>query len=107
MTILGRREDNKVSHYIINKIQQGDQTRYRIGDQMFPDLPALLSFYRLHYLDTTPLMRPAPKRVERVQAKYDFDGSVSPTDFCSVPTRVAKLVTHSRHIDHVRHCFVL
>lgn len=44
---------------------------------MFPDLPALLSFYRLHYLDTTPLIRPAPKRVERVVAKYDFDGSVS------------------------------
>lgn len=65
-----------MSHYIINKIQQGDQTRYRIGDQMFPDLPALLSFYRLHYLDTTPLIRPAPKRVERVVAKYDFDGSV-------------------------------
>ena len=73
------REDSKVSHYIINKIQQGDQTRYRIGDQMFPDLPALLSFYRLHYLDTTPLIRPAPKRVERVIAKYDFDGSVSET----------------------------
>ena len=65
-----------MSHYIINKIQQGDQTRYRIGDQMFPDLPALLSFYRLHYLDTTPRIRPAPKRVERVVAKYDFDGSV-------------------------------
>ena len=44
---------------------------------MFPDLPALLSFYRLHYLDTTPLIRPAPKRVERVIAKYDVDGSVS------------------------------
>lgn len=71
------REDSKVSHYIINKIQQGDQTRYRIGDQMFPDLPGLLSFYRLHYLDTTPLIRPAPKRVERVVAKYDFEGSVS------------------------------
>jgi len=71
------REDSKVSHYIINKIQQGDQTRFRIGDQMFPDLPTLLSFYRLHYLDTTPLIRPAAKRVERVVAKYDFEGSVS------------------------------
>ena len=77
MALRVHREDSKVSHYIINKIQQGDQTRYRIGDQMFPDLPALLSFYRLHYLDTTPLIRPAPKRVERVVAKYDFDGSVS------------------------------
>lgn len=78
------REDSKVSHYIINKIQQGDQTRYRIGDQMFPDLPALLSFYRLHYLDTTPLIRPAPKRVERVVAKYDFDGSVSVPFICQL-----------------------
>lgn len=75
--VLCVREDSKVSHYIINKIQQGDQTRYRIGDQMFTDLPSLLNFYKLHYLDTTPLIRPAPKRVEKVVGKYDFDGSVS------------------------------
>lgn len=90
--VLCVREDSKVSHYIINKIQQGDQTRYRIGeddtehtdhqlqlfilgDQMFTDLPSLLNFYKLHYLDTTPLIRPAPKRVEKVVGKYDFDGS--------------------------------
>lgn len=66
-----------MSHYIINKIQQGDQTRYRIGDQMFPDLPHCLAFYKLHYLDTTPLIRPAPRRVEKVMGKYDFEGSVS------------------------------
>jgi len=66
-----------VSHYIINKIQQGEQTRYRIGDQMFPDLPQCLAFYKLHYLDTTPLIRPAPRRVEKVMGKYDFEGSVS------------------------------
>lgn len=47
-----------MSHYIINKVQQGDQTKFRIGDQMFPDLPSLLSFYKIHYLDTTPLIRP-------------------------------------------------
>ena len=51
--------------------------RYRIGDQIFTDLPSLLNFYKLHYLDTTPLIRPAPKRVEKVVGKYDFDGSVS------------------------------
>lgn len=73
--VLCVREDSKVSHYIINKIQQGDQTRYRIGDQMFTDLPSLLNFYKLHYLDTTPLIRPAPKRVEKVVGKYDFEGS--------------------------------
>ena len=75
--VLCVREDSKVSHYIINKIQQGDQTRYKIGDQMFTDLPALLNFYKVHYLDTTPLIRPAPKRVEKVLAKYDFEGNVS------------------------------
>lgn len=73
--VLCVREDSKVSHYIINKIQQGEQTRYRIGDQMFTDLPSLLNFYKLHYLDTTPLIRPAPKKVEKVAGKYDFEGS--------------------------------
>merc|ERR1712242_19878 len=62
--VLCVREDSKVSHYIINKIQQGEQTRYRIGDQMFTDLPALLNFYKVHYLDTTPLIRPAVKKGE-------------------------------------------
>ncbi len=79
VAVAASREDNKVSHYIINKIQQGEQTRYRIGDQMFTDLPALLNFYKVHYLDTTPLIRPAPKRVEKVLAKYDFEGNVSAT----------------------------
>ena len=88
-------------------MSQGDQARYRIGDQMFNDLPALLNFYKVfeifyiqiinlyaltfhrkiqiviftyeqvHYLDTTPLIRPAQKRIEKVLAKYDFDGNVS------------------------------
>lgn len=87
--VLCVREDSKVSHYIINKIQQGEQIRYRIGDQMFTDLPALLNFYKVHYLDTTPLIRPAPKRVEKVLAKYDFDGS-DPDD---LPFRKGEILT--------------
>lgn len=79
------REDGRVSHYIINRVVQADgNTRYRIGEQLFPDLPALLAFYRLHYLDSTPLVRPFtsvsqnPTTVlETVIAKYDFDGNVS------------------------------
>ena len=43
---------------------------------MFTDLPALLNFYKVHYLDTTPLIRPAVKKVENVRAKFDFDGQV-------------------------------
>ncbi|XP_076067923.1 crk proto-oncogene, adaptor protein isoform X2 [Oratosquilla oratoria] len=87
--VLCVREDNKVSHYIINKIQQAEQTRYRIGDQLFPDLPSLLNFYKLHYLDTTPLIRPAPKRSEKVIAKYDFEG----TDPDDLPFRKGEVLT--------------
>jgi len=74
------REDCKVCHYIINKVPEegGGETRYKIGDRFFPDLPSLLSFYKLHYLDTTPLVRPAIKKLEKVIAKHDFDGTVSP-----------------------------
>lgn len=47
-----------MSHYIVNKITTGGNVRFRIGDQEFPNLPALLNFYKTHYLDTTSLMRP-------------------------------------------------
>lgn len=87
--VLCVREDNKVSHYIINKIQQSDQTRFRIGDQMFPDVPSLLSFYKLHYLDTTPLIRPAAKKVEKVKARYDFEGS----DADDLPFKKSEVLT--------------
>lgn len=74
--VLCVREDSKVSHYIINKIPLGDNCfEFRIGDQTFSDLPDLLTFYKLHYLDTTPLRRPAIRRYEKVIAKFDFDGS--------------------------------
>ncbi|XP_059609850.1 adapter molecule Crk [Phlebotomus argentipes] len=73
--VLCVREDAKVSHYIINRIVQGERVVFRIGDQSFADLPELLDFYKLHYLDTTPLRRPAAKRIECVLGKFDFDGS--------------------------------
>ncbi|XP_017072623.1 adapter molecule Crk isoform X2 [Drosophila eugracilis] len=75
--VLCVREDTKVSNYIINKVQQQDHIVYRIGDQSFDNLPKLLTFYTLHYLDTTPLKRPAckSKRVEKVIGKFDFVGS--------------------------------
>ncbi|XP_017853526.1 adapter molecule Crk isoform X2 [Drosophila busckii] len=73
--VLCVREDTKVSNYIINKVQQQDQIVYRIGDQSFENLPKLLTFYTLHYLDTTPLKRPAQKKIEKVIGKFDFVGS--------------------------------
>ncbi|XP_074920828.1 adapter molecule crk-like [Chelonoidis abingdonii] len=44
----------QVSHYIINSLPG----RLKIGDQEFEGLPALLDFYRVHYLDTTTLVVP-------------------------------------------------
>lgn len=69
------KEENKVSHYIVNKITTGGNVRFRIGDQEFPNLPALLNFYKTHYLDTTSLMRPA--RRQKLIAKYRFEGKDS------------------------------
>ncbi|XP_041466483.1 crk-like protein isoform X1 [Lytechinus variegatus] len=51
-------ENSKVSHYIITR--KGDQ--FVIGDQIFSTLPDILNFYRGHYLDTTVLVEPCPKR---------------------------------------------
>lgn len=89
--VLCVREDGRVSHYIINRVLSADNTiRYRIGDQLFADMPALLAFYRLHYLDTTPLVRPLSQQkakavatlpqqqhpvLEVVVAKFDFHGN--------------------------------
>lgn len=67
--------------------------RFRIGDQEFEALPALLEFYKIHYLDTTTLIEPiskaknsgfvsaaagAPQRLEEaeyVRALFDFPGN--------------------------------
>uniref|UniRef100_A0A1B0AJJ2 SH2 domain-containing protein n=1 Tax=Glossina pallidipes TaxID=7398 RepID=A0A1B0AJJ2_GLOPL len=40
----------------------------------FENLPKLLTFYTLHYLDTTPLRRPVAKKTELVIGKFDFEG---------------------------------
>ena len=66
------REDSKVSHYIINKIQVSGTIRYRIGDQEFPDLPSLLNFYKTHYLDTTSLIRPVSMLLQAFVAIVDY-----------------------------------
>uniref|UniRef100_A0A672ZEK9 CRK proto-oncogene, adaptor protein n=1 Tax=Sphaeramia orbicularis TaxID=375764 RepID=A0A672ZEK9_9TELE len=67
---------------------------FRIGDQEFEALPALLEFYKIHYLDTTTLIEPIskakhtgfvscsvagipqqPEEAEFVRALFDFPGN--------------------------------
>ncbi|XP_075872763.1 adapter molecule crk-like [Nelusetta ayraudi] len=95
--VLSVSENSKVSHYIINSISNNRQSgagfappRFRIGDQEFDGLPALLEFYKIHYLDTTTLIEPVskakptgssvgsgqqPEEVEFVRALFDFTGN--------------------------------
>lgn len=53
--------------------------RFRIGDQEFEALPALLEFYKIHYLDTTTLIEPINKAKH---ASY-----ISSSAGCGPPTR--------------------
>uniref|UniRef100_A0A3Q3GJ92 Adapter molecule crk n=1 Tax=Labrus bergylta TaxID=56723 RepID=A0A3Q3GJ92_9LABR len=104
--VLSVSENSKVSHYIINSISNNRQSGpgetaeggvwrgFRIGDQEFEALPALLEFYKIHYLDTTTLIEPInkskhtsfisvgpgggpPPRLEDeyVRALFDFPGN--------------------------------
>lgn len=77
-------------------------SRFRIGDQEFDGLPALLEFYKIHYLDTTTLIEPVnrgrqsglisppavgpPQQTEEgeyVRALFDFPGN----DYEDLPFR--------------------
>ncbi|MEQ2254810.1 hypothetical protein ILYODFUR_007419 [Ilyodon furcidens] len=99
--VLSVSENSKVSHYIINNMSNNRQSgsglvapRFQIGDQEFEALPALLEFYKIHYLDTTTLIEPVgkarnigsvgspspgapqqPKEAEFVRALFDFPGN--------------------------------
>uniref|UniRef100_A0A3Q3X2L4 Adapter molecule crk n=1 Tax=Mola mola TaxID=94237 RepID=A0A3Q3X2L4_MOLML len=90
--VLSVSENSKVSHYIINR-RSKPPPRFRIGDQEFEALPALLEFYKIHYLDTTTLIEPIskaknpgfisstagvpqqPEEAEFVRALFDFPGN--------------------------------
>ncbi|TWW75168.1 adapter molecule crk-like [Takifugu flavidus] len=99
--VLSVSENSKVSHYIINSVSDNRQSTsgltppyFRIGDQEFEALPALLEFYKIHYLDTTALLEPVSKaqhtgfisssagvppppqeEAEFVRALFDFSGN--------------------------------
>lgn len=66
--VLSVSENSRVSHYIINSVSNNRQSGtglsapwFRIGDQEFEALPALLEFYKIHYLDTTTLIEPVSR----------------------------------------------
>nr|CAI9705165.1 unnamed protein product [Rangifer tarandus platyrhynchus] len=99
--VLSVSENSRVSHYIINSSGPRppvppspaqpppgvSPSRLRIGDQEFDSLPALLEFYKIHYLDTTTLIEPVSRsrqgsgvilrqeEAEYVRALFDFNGN--------------------------------
>ncbi|KAF7244230.1 Adapter molecule crk [Varanus komodoensis] len=96
--VLSVSESSRVSHYIVNSHGGAagaaspppaglNPPRFRIGDQEFDSLPALLEFYKIHYLDTTTLIEPVSKskhnsdvqlrqeEAEYVRALFDFTGN--------------------------------
>lgn len=52
-----KENDDKISHYIINRVpaDKSQQVCFRIGEQIFLDIPTLLTYYKLNNLDDTPL----------------------------------------------------
>ena len=55
--VLSVSEEQKISHYIINKIDLNGEPKFKIGENTFHDMPSLLTYYKHHYLDTTALIR--------------------------------------------------
>uniref|UniRef100_H0WFQ9 CRK like proto-oncogene, adaptor protein n=1 Tax=Otolemur garnettii TaxID=30611 RepID=H0WFQ9_OTOGA len=89
--VLSVSEDSQVSHYLINSLPK---RRFKIGHLEFDHMPALLEFYKTHYLNTTTLIEPVPRypspqmgsgstptlrtaggNVEYVWTLYDFLGN--------------------------------
>lgn len=62
-----RESDEKVSHYIINKIisTESRQVCFKIGEQIFKHIPSLLAYYKLNNLDDTPLRATAVPRIHQ------------------------------------------
>lgn len=52
-----KESDDKISHYIINRVvsDKTQQVCFRIGEQIFFDIPTLLTYYKHNNLDDTPL----------------------------------------------------
>ena len=62
-------ENSKVSHYIITR-RAG---LYVIGDQTFDTIPAVIEFYRRHFLDTTTLTEIVGACIVNVEYTINMD----------------------------------
>lgn len=64
--------EDKVSHYIINRFitdNNPQQVCFKIGEQVFIDLPSLLAYYKVNNLDDTPLKVPASSKDSKILKK--------------------------------------
>lgn len=55
---LSIKEPSRIGHYQIQRRFSNTRSELTIGNQSFPALPELLTFYKLHYVGDTPLIRP-------------------------------------------------
>uniref|UniRef100_A0A336MWC5 CSON002225 protein n=1 Tax=Culicoides sonorensis TaxID=179676 RepID=A0A336MWC5_CULSO len=55
---LSIKEPSKIGHYQIVRNNVNGRCEFKIGEQSFPALPELLTFYKLHYVGEAPLIRP-------------------------------------------------
>ncbi|XP_041466482.1 crk-like protein isoform X2 [Lytechinus variegatus] len=98
--VLSVREKSEVCHYLITN-RNGE---FQIGDQIFSDLPEIVTFYQSHLLETTSLVEPPSHRssqpnqstdqevtstLERFRVKYNFPGN-DPED---LPARKNDILT--------------
>lgn len=81
--VLSVSENSRVSHYIINSLPN---RRFKIGDQEFDHLPALLEFYKIHYLDTTTLIEPAPRYASAPRPRGGGSRTARPIRWGSIET---------------------
>lgn len=69
--------EGRINHYIINRQIIGGVESFKIGEKQFPNIPALLTFYQSHYLDTSPLLFPVTVYYSRlVESKHIYSLSV-------------------------------
>lgn len=72
---LSMKEPSKIGHYKIHRRVSNSRAEYTIGNHSFPALAELLTFYKLHYVGESPLIRPIKCQDDYTYEDKDEEGS--------------------------------